>query len=284
MMTREYTKEELDKIHSLGEKTLGEFIRICEKYHLSYFAISGTAIGAVRHGGFIPWDDDMDVGMLREDYERFCQLAPGELEGRYELYGAELQKKVQGFYLQMFPTGSVFMTRRNSRWPMHPGIKLDIFPYDNVPASGRERALLYRKLRFWNRLYIIKNTKVPVFEKKDAKTRLVKLACLGAYYLLKLGPSLDYIVKKYKSLMCSYQGKTPYYTIMDDMNPDLWMIRQEELEPMTEAPFGKISIKLPKANDDMLRRQYGEYMKLPPEEERGGHDIVQLQFPDERER
>ena len=157
---REYTQEELRKIQALGMETLREFIRICEKYGLDYFAISGTAIGAVRHKGFIPWDDDMDVGMLREDYDRFLEVAPGELKGRYELYSASLQKQVQGFYLQMFPAGSVFMTRRNARWPLHPGIKLDIFPYDRVPADGKRRARLYRRLRFWNRLYIIKNTKV----------------------------------------------------------------------------------------------------------------------------
>ena len=94
---REYTQEELRKIQALGMETLREFIRICEKYGLDYFAISGTAIGAVRHKGFIPWDDDMDVGMLREDYDRFLEVAPGELKGRYELYSASLQKTGAGF-------------------------------------------------------------------------------------------------------------------------------------------------------------------------------------------
>ena len=121
---REYTQEELRKIQALGMETLREFIRICEKYGLDYFAISGTAIGAVRHKGFIPWDDDMDVGMLREDYDRFLEVAPGELKGRYELYSASLQKQVQGFYLQMFPAGSVFMPdgpfTRGSNWISSP--------------------------------------------------------------------------------------------------------------------------------------------------------------------
>ena len=276
---REYTQEELRKIQALGMETLREFIRICEKYGLDYFAISGTAIGAVRHKGFIPWDDDMDVGMLREDYDRFLEVAPGELKGRYELYSASLQKQVQGFYLQMFPAGSVFMTRRNARWPLHPGIKLDIFPYDRVPADGKRRARLYRRLRFWNRLYIIKNTKVPRLEGNGLKTIVIRAICRVSYELLKAGPSVDTIVKKYEGLMKSVKESSGYYTILDDMNPDWRVIRRSELYPMEEAPFGPLTIRLPAKNDEMLRRQYGDYMQYPPEEERGGHDIVKLVFP-----
>ncbi|MGI6010602.1 MAG: LicD family protein [Ruminococcus sp.] len=280
---RKYTQEELEKIQALSMETLKEFIRICEKYGLDYFAISGTAIGAVRHRGFIPWDDDMDVGMLREDYDRFLQVAPRELKGRYELYSASLQKRVQGFYLQMFPKGSVFMTRRNARWPLHPGIKLDIFPYDSVPAEGRRRAGLYRRLRFWNRLYIIKNTKIPQLDGKGWKTKLAKILCFLSYYLLKIGPSVNFIVKQYEKGMRSFQGQSDYYTILDDMNPDLWVIRKSELYPMQEGTFGTLTIKLPAKNHEMLLRQYGDYMKFPPEEERGGHDIVKLVFPERQE-
>lgn len=277
---RTYTQEELTKIQTLGVDTLREFIRICEKYELSYFAISGTAIGSVRHQGFIPWDDDMDVGMLRADYDRFVEVAPKELEGRYELFSASIQKQVQGFYLQMFPKGSVFMTRKNSRWPIHPGIKLDIFPYDQVPADGKKRGKLYQKLRFWNRLYIIKNTKVPCFDERNLKTALVKAVCMMCYYILKLGPSLDTIVSRYEKLMRSYSGTSKYYTILDDSNPDWWVIKEDELYPMTKGLFGGLEINLPAKNHEMLQRQYGDYMQLPPEEQRGGHDIVELVFPE----
>ncbi|MGI6007475.1 MAG: LicD family protein [Ruminococcus sp.] len=279
---RKYTQGELARIQKLGMETLGEFIRICEKYGLTYFVISGTAIGAVRHRGFIPWDDDMDVGMLREDYDRFVEAAPEELKGRYEFYSASIQKQVQGFYLQMFPKGSVFMTRKNARWPLHPGIKLDIFPYDNVPEKGRERAMLYRRLRFWNRLYIIKNTRVPQLDGKGWKNRLIKAACLASYVILRTGPSLDFIVGQYEKLMRSFQGKSEYYTILDDMDPDRWVIKKSELYPLERGSFGPLTVNLPAKNDDMLRRQYGDYMKFPPESQRGGHDIVQLVFPAEQ--
>lgn len=279
----QYTEEDYRKIRKYSMETLKEFIRICAKHELTYFAISGTAIGAVRHQGFIPWDDDMDVGMLREDYDRFVAIAKVEMDEKYELYSAPLQKRVQGFYLQMFPKGSVFMTKWNQRWPLHPGIKLDIFPYDNVPASGRKRAGLYRSLRFWNRLYIIKNTGVPYFEGNGLKVKLARAACRLGYYIMKPGPSVDRIVSRYEELMQKYAGTSGYYTILDDMNPDLWVIKKDELFPLRRERFEDVWINLPAENDAMLRRQYGDYMQLPPEDERGGHEIVKLVFPEEQE-
>lgn len=278
----QYTEKDYQRIRELSIETLKKFIEICEKYNLKYFAISGTAIGAVRHGGFIPWDDDMDVGMLREDYDRFLEVAPKELDGVYELYSASTQKQVQGFYTQMFKKGSLFITQHNTRWALHPGIKLDIFPYDNVPASGQERRKLYSKLRFWNRLYIIRNTKIPYFKGNSIGIKLLRLLCGMSYYVMRLcGPSVNRIVERYEQLSRMYTGQTGYYTIMDDMNPDWWVIKKNEIYPLQEQMFEGISIKLPASNHEMLLRQYGDYMQLPPETERHGHDVVKLTFPKE---
>jgi len=72
--SEKYKPEVLKRLHNVQLQILSDFIRACEKYELSYFAVYGTAIGAVRHGGFIPWDDDIDVGMLRRDYDKFLQI------------------------------------------------------------------------------------------------------------------------------------------------------------------------------------------------------------------
>ena len=76
-VNKPYEKEVLDKLHRVQVEILRDFDAVCEKHQLHYFAVYGTAIGAVRHGGFIPWDDDVDVAMLREDYEKFLQTLPG---------------------------------------------------------------------------------------------------------------------------------------------------------------------------------------------------------------
>ena len=275
-----YSEEEHRKLREVEINTLKEFIRICDKYDLEYFAAFGTAIGAVRHGGFIPWDDDIDVIMLRADYERFLEVAPSESKG-YDFFCASVQKRVQGFFVQMSPKGSVFATKRNTKWQLHPGIKIDIFPYDAVPLDKSERSKLYRKLRFWNQLYIIRNVKAPIFGKGGFKECLVKVACHIAYYVMKVfGPSIDKIVDKYDSISKSCKEDTGYYVLFDDMTPDHWYMTKDELFPASEVMFEGINIKLPFKNDEILTRQYGDYMTLPPQEERVGHDVAELKFPD----
>lgn len=82
ILSAPYEKTVLEKLHRVQIEILNDFIMVCEKYDLTYFAIYGTAIGAVRHHGFIPWDDDIDVGMLRKDYEKFCGIFPKRTRGK----------------------------------------------------------------------------------------------------------------------------------------------------------------------------------------------------------
>ena len=274
----QYTPEEYKQIREVSLDVLKEFIRICEKHQLTYFAIAGTAIGAVRHKGFIPWDDDIDVGMLRPDYDKFLAIAPQEMAEKYDICCASIQKNVQGFFAQMFLKGTLFVTQGNTRWQLHPGIKIDIFPYDNIPVEIKARNKLYKQLHFWNRLYIIRNTKVPFFEGNSIVIKLTRAMCQVAYYVMKIcGPSIDKIVAKYVSLMTKYKEDTGYYTIMDDYTQDWWYLKREEIFPLNEEQFEDIKVKVPSENHEILTRQYGDYMTPPPKAERRGHDVAILQ-------
>ena len=109
-----YGPGELEHVQQVALSVLKEFIRICEKYHLDYFVHWGTALGAVRHKGFIPWDDDIDVGMLRDDYERFLQVAPGEMGGRFVLSSGFIQINCAGMYTMMSAAGTMQVTEQVS--------------------------------------------------------------------------------------------------------------------------------------------------------------------------
>ena len=278
----QYTQEEYRQIREVSLDVLKEFTRICEKHQLTYFAIAGTAIGAVRHKGFIPWDDDIDMGMLRADYDKFMAIAPQEMASKYDICCASIQKNVQGFFAQMFLKGTLFVTQGNMRWDLHPGIKIDIFPYDTIPVDEKERKRLYKKLHFWNRLYIIRNTKVPYFAGNSIITKLTRLMCVIAYYVMKVcGPSIDKIVEKFVSLMTMYKEDTGYYTIMDDYTQDVWYMKREEIFPLKEESFEDIKVKVLNKNHEILTRQYGDYMTPPPKEEQVGHDVAILKGPKE---
>ena len=80
MAYNEYDKKTLDKLHNVELELLNEFVRICDKNKLTYFLVGGSLLGAVRHSGFIPWDDDIDVGMPRKDYDKFLKIVTKELK------------------------------------------------------------------------------------------------------------------------------------------------------------------------------------------------------------
>ena len=97
MDNKKYDEQQLRKLQLVELEILKDFITICEKYKLPYFATGGTAIGALRHQGFIPWDDDIDVCMLREDYVKFMKVGPKEMGDKYIFMSTETEKNMLGF-------------------------------------------------------------------------------------------------------------------------------------------------------------------------------------------
>ena len=276
------TEKDFVKLRKYSIQILREFIRICEKHDIDYFIIAGTAIGVERHGGFIPWDDDLDVGLLREDYDRFMEIAPTEMGSEYGIYAAELNKNIQGLWAQMYIKGTRYVTKKNAKWPLHPGIKIDVCPYDYMPDDDKECRAWYKKFRFWNRLYIIRNTKVPDLDLKGIKLLITKVLCKVAYWGMKIGgPSVDKIMEKCGTIAREHEGKTQWVTFLDDPHPDKWKMSKEEIFPLQEKYFEDVKVKIPNKNHECLTRGYGDYMVPPPKEQRGGHYLTELNFPEE---
>ena len=130
------SKEKLRKMQLLELKILKEVKRICEKHNIPYFLIAGSLIGAVRHKGFIPWDDDIDIGMLRDDYERFLDVCKTDLGSEYFLQTPETEKGNADYgiaHIRLNGTSMVQEFRKNTT--THNGFTIDIFPYDNLPEN-----------------------------------------------------------------------------------------------------------------------------------------------------
>lgn len=131
---------QMKKVWAVEIDLLFEFKRICEKYHLHWYAGGGTMLGAVRHKGYIPWDDDIDIDMLRDDYDKFCQVAPKEIKSPYFYSDGTAEKGVFRAYSRIYnlSTTCIMANSVNVKRSFNQGISIDIFPIDNAPDNKCE--------------------------------------------------------------------------------------------------------------------------------------------------
>ena len=234
---------------------LTEFDRICRAHRIGYVLFAGSALGAVRHQGFIPWDDDLDVAMLRADYERFLQIAPGELGAEYFLQG-EFSDHWPMFFSKLRKHGTACMERFVPKdEQMHQGIYIDIFPVDNLsdsPAVG--------KLQFAaSKVVIAKGLGRRGYLTDSAAKKLFMALCR----LVPMAPvrRLARLDKKENTRQVhTFFGAASRYE--KNVFPREWF-QQRTVVDFEGRPF-----PISAHSHAMLERIYGDYMTLPPEEER----------------
>ena len=134
-------EEELRKLQAIELELLIEFDRICRKHHIRYTLTGGTLLGAVRHGGFIPWDDDADVSMLRAEYERFRKACEADLNERYYFQDMHNTKGYRWGYGKLRKKGTLFLRENQEHMPYEQGVFIDIFPRDGVPDGRISRKI-----------------------------------------------------------------------------------------------------------------------------------------------
>lgn len=145
-MVKQYTPEELTQLHQVLYEILEEIVRICDKHNIPYFVIGGTAIGALYDKAILPWDDDIDIGMKREDYNKFLQIASQELREPYFLSWIHTDPHSPYYFAKVKKNNTLFVEEMFKDVPMHQGIFVDIFPFDRIPNNklvGGESAYVH---------------------------------------------------------------------------------------------------------------------------------------------
>jgi len=127
---------------------LRETIRVCEEHDIRYFLIGGTAIGALYDQAILPWDDDIDIGMTRDQYNRFLEVAPTALGGQYFLSYYETDPKTPYYFAKVRKNGTLFKEETFSEIAMHQGIFIDVFPFDKIPDNGASWSCELLKMLF----------------------------------------------------------------------------------------------------------------------------------------
>ncbi len=235
------------------------FRDICERHGLKYFIMGGTLLGAVRHRGFIPWDDDVDVAMPAGDLERFAGFA-GELPEYIRIQSEPSDPKYPFVFIKLCDTRFPFSTG----CPNSPlGVYIDIFPLIPAKALNRRTKLLFSMINVSNYVLQVKldwSDFIP-YKKLTARAGFRLMSLLSVKRLRKLRRLL--IMGIYSStdsgVLCSPGGA---YKADKEFFPAEWFEKTEKLS------FEGETLDAPKNWDSYLSRNYGEYMKLPPEEER----------------
>lgn len=249
----------LELLRELLKDMLREFDRICRKHNIQYFLSGGSMLGAIRHHGFIPWDDDIDVGMLREDFNRFKAVAPAELDEKYSYQSFTNQNGYHFFFDRITAKNTYFASRYSDGYEMPKGFSIDIFVYDRVPDDPTKWK------RHWKRLMnkrLLMNVRWKNEPRGEGKARLVSKLLLP---FLKL-KSMDDYSASYDKATRKYEHSNSN-TIMvpatdhnyRDMMPREWFT---EVIPWS---FDDVDTFMPKGYDGFLKIWYGEdYMNLLP--------------------
>lgn len=268
--------ELLRNLQGLLAKLLVEFDRVCRDLGLPYVVYGGTAIGAVRHQGFIPWDDDADVCMLRSDYERLLEEAPRILGPEFSLENSRTHADFPNMFSFLTLKGTRFLPQFVEQTTYQMPVALDIFPLDEIPADPRQYRRQIRAAWFWGRVLYLQGTPKPYVAFAGWRRRLVHTVAAAAYWSMRaLRVKPRSLQKRWERAARRFEGAgTGRFTDFTDLTPQAWEVSKENLFPPETMPFEDIRVKVPRQYDEVLRRGYGDYMTLPPPPERKTHQPV----------
>ncbi len=252
-------QETLKKLQETEAQILSVVDKFCELNNIPYSLYAGTALGAVRHRGFIPWDDDIDICMLREDYNRFLQLwRENPIEG-YSLAGDD-EPGCQINHSKILKDGTVLASKEELEKPVHHGIWLDIFALDKIPQDKSKR----KRFLFWATIRLVYTRGYPIKNKGKFLELLSRIMLILPKKLQrKLKLYSDKKITKYNNSEkdCDLIGLEAPHSLRT-IYPDTVMSEFEKIN------FGDYKFSISKQYDLMLRLKFGDYMQLPPESER----------------
>lgn len=265
----------LPKLHSCQLIIAREIKRICDENNIKYFIIAGTLLGAVRHKGFIPWDDDMDIGMLREDYERFIHLAEKKLGADFFLQTTDTDASYGLNFAKVLLKGTKLVEQSAGNLAKN-GIFVDVFPFDAVPEDSAQEGEHEKSTYFYRRLLLAK--KKYNVSGNNAVKKIVYAglgAFAGLYSSKKLCNKLEYEIQKYNGSPDSEK----IVNIGGAYGYKKETIMRKWVENTVELPFEDMTLAAPADYKEYLEYFYGDYMTPPPEDKRyNRHGIVELDF------
>lgn len=272
-------KINLDKLKKCQLEILDVVDEFCKKNNINYWLDSGTLIGAVRHNGYIPWDDDIDIGMLRKDFEVFEQKF-NEFYSNYKVYSIDNNRNFWFPYAKILKMDSIFY-EPNKEEGIEYKINIDLFIYDDVVMDNKIISKMMRKRDFLKKIRVdIIFNKTLINKYKSEKFSIKKYYKLLFLNLIKIIPlnmvllSMSKNAKKYADYDCDIAGNFLGYSN--------FVFEKKWVTKTINHKFEKKNYPIPIDYDKFLKAIYGDYMKLPPVEERTFHHEFEAYIIDKK--
>lgn len=255
------------------------FISICDRYDLRYYAAFGTVIGAVRHHGLIPWDDDVDVMMPRPDYERFIHICQTSDIGEYEIVTPRNRDNYYLTFSKFCDRNSTIAERQKSKCVF--GVFIDIFPIDGVPDNIHDCEDLVRRYNnIKNELSWVSNEERFVDFPYMLGTFQIKRFIKSFLFLFRRKTSRQDIVDNLEQVCSSIPFETSDNCIVYAEEGTKGVFPKSWLDKPKSLPFEFFTVRVPGKFDEYLTQLYGDYMQLPPENERESRHLNAMFFLD----
>ena len=262
-------QETLKRLQGTLLNILKDIDKVCKKHNLTYMLIAGTLLGAIRHKGFIPWDDDIDIAMPRDDYEKFIKICEDELSD----YVIQTPYNTKNYFLpfsKLRLKNTLYDEAAVKHIDMFKGIFVDIFPIDNVEKNNfslKLRALKVRTIRD------------ALAYKFKINNKIMNFKYFYIVFFLRFLP-VKWLLLYQQKVMKKCKNNQSNYLInfATDQVYRSELTKRENLLPVQEMKFEGNLFKVPNKSEEYLSQMYGDFMQLPPEDERVAHSPLKIVF------
>ncbi len=276
--TQGYGEAELQELHAVLHEILGEIIRVCGVLHIPYFINGGTVIGAKFFEDILPWDDDIDLGMRREHYERFLREAPAVLGKDYFLQWYGTDPNTPFYFAKVRKNGTLFLEEVCRNISMHQGIYVDIFPYDKVPDNRLLRSLQRKAAVMLNTCFVCKEVwpyrhfghcGISRPWRENRARVLLKRIIVTLFSKRRIFAWFQRV-----ETLCD-KGGSRYYGLLLIRNE---LIPAADIDHTRPVRLGPRTVQAMADMDTYLLLHYGHVEKYPPAEKRVSHRPMKLSF------
>lgn len=264
---------DIEKLRELQMQVMDAVDGFCRQNRIRYFITAGTLIGALRHKGYVPWDDDIDIVMLRNDYEKFIAQFR-ETSSRYKVCSIATDPNCHFSYAKVYDDNTIFIEgyEKNDENPI--GVNIDIFPLDNVTDNYNDAVALKKKIKPYDDILTVKH----IVKKDRGFWKNVSLSILKR--LCSLVP-FSWCIRRIDRIARKFEQNTNSRYVVNAViyaKGEREILEREWFRDSIELPFENRKYLAPIGADQYMRRLFGDYMQLPPVEKRVTHHCFRAYY------